>query len=344
MQTAGEHPSHPDAARPVQPDASPTPDATRPAQPVGRRRRPVSTRPGTSLARTRGRWFWVFVSPFLAGLVVFVYIPIAWSLYLSMFDARNTVTPTKFVGIDNYVYLMNDPLFRDSMGTFIVFALVIVPLTFACALGLALLLHRIPRFQAFFRSAFFLPTACSYVVASMVWRMSFFNGARFGLVNTVLRGAGLDPVNWLGGENGWYWLVLVTLRLWLQVGFYMVLFIAGLNAIDPQLHEAASLDGASGRRAFTQITFPLLRPTSVAVAMLLTINAFQAFDEFYNTLNTVRGYPPYARPPLVYVYLISFGEGSQDLGIGSAGTMILTAVILVFGLVQSRVLAIGADR
>ena len=312
---------------------------------VSGRLRRTPTRPGNALARSRNRWFWAFVTPFLAGLVVFVYIPIAWSLYLSFFDARNTVTPTKFVGLGNYAYLLSDQLFLNSMGTFIVFALVIVPLTFACSLGLALLLHKIPVMQAFFRSAFFLPTACSYVVASMVWRMSFFNGARFGMFNTGLRALGLDPVNWLeGGSNYWYWVVLVSLRLWLQVGFYMVLFIAGLNAIDPQVYEAAAIDGARGFNVFRYITLPLLRATSIAVAMLLLINAFQAFDEFYNTLNTVRGYPPYARPPLVYVYLISFGEGSQDLGIGSAGTMILTMVILVFSLVQSRILSIGADK
>ncbi len=311
---------------------------TAPVEVHARRRAPATN------AQSRRRWFWVFVTPFLAGLVVFVYVPIGWSAYLSLFNARNTVTPTDFVGLGNYAYLLSDRLFLDSMATFVVFALIIVPLTFACSLGLALLLRRIGVLQAFFRSAFFIPTACSYVIAALVWRMSFFNGARFGLANTMLRSVGLDPVNWLGGENHWYWFVLVTLRLWLQVGFYMILFIAGLNAIDPQVYEAASLDGATGFGVFRHITFPLLRPTSMAVATLLLINAFQAFDEFYNTLNTVRGYPPYARPPLVYLYLISFGDGSQDLGIGSAGTLILTVVILAFSLAQNRLLSIGADR
>ncbi len=302
------------------------------------------SRSGTTLARSNRRWFWAFVTPFLVGLVVFVYVPLLWSLSLSFFDARNTVTPTHFVGLGNYAYLLQDRLFVDSMVTFIAFAVFIVPLTFACSLGLALLLQRVTVLRAFFRSAFFLPTAVSYVIASMVWRMSFFHGARFGLANTLLTSVGLDPVNWLGGENSWYWLVLVSLRLWLQVGFYMILFIAGLNQIDPQLYEAAALDGATAWRRSRYITFPLLRPTSVAVSMLLLFNAFQAFDEFYNTLNTVGGYPPYARPPLVYLYLISFGGGAQDLGIGSAGTMILTLVILVFAFVQNRLLAIGADR
>ncbi|QIK72132.1 sugar ABC transporter permease [Propioniciclava coleopterorum] len=301
-------------------------------------------RAGTTLARSNRRWFWVFVAPFLVGLLVFVYVPLLWSLALSLFDARNTVTPTRFVGLDNYAYLLSDRLFLSSLGTFIVFALFIVPVTFACSLALALLLQRITVLRAFFRSVFFIPTAVSYVIAAMVWRMSFFNGARFGLVNTLLVAVGQQPVNWLGGENDWYWFVLVSLRLWLQVGFYMILFIAGLNQIDPQLYEAAALDGAGAWKRFWYVTFPLLRPTAVAVSMLLLFNAFQAFDEFYNTLNTAGGYPPYARPPLVYLYLITFGGGSQDLGVGSAGTMILTLVILVFSFLQNRLLAIGADK
>jgi len=294
-------------------------------------------------AQDRTRWFWGLVSPFLAGLLLFVYVPIGWSAWLSLFDARNTVTPTRFVGLDNYRYLLTDAQFLSSMGTFVVFAAVVVPLTFACSLGLALLLQRVTVLRAFFRSVFFLPTAVSYVVAAMVWRLSFFNGARFGLANTLLRSAGLDQVNWLGGENGWYWFVLVSLRLWLQVGFYMILFIAALNRIDPQLYEAAALDGAAGFGVFRYLTFPLLRGTSVAVAMLLLVNAFQAFDEFYAMLNTVGGYPTYARPPLVHLYLISLGGGSQDLGVGSAGTLILTGVILIIGLGQTALLSRGGE-
>jgi multiple sugar transport system permease protein len=302
----------------------------------------------TSLAaQLRGRqdrniWFWVFVGPFFVGLLIFVYIPIVWSVYLSFFDARNTVTPTKFVGLSNYIYLLRDPAFLTSMGTFTVFAAFIVPVTFAGSLGLALLVNRIKVAQAFFRSAFFLPTACSYVIAAMIWRLSFFNGARFGLMNTMLRSLGFENVNWLGGGNYFYWVVLVTLRLWLQVGFYMILFIAGLQRIPTDTYEAAAIDGAVGWKVFRYITFPQLRATSVAVMLLLLISAFQAFDEFYNTLISVGGYPPFARPPLVYLYLISLGGGTQDLGLGSAGTIILTLVIAVVGLAQLRISALGS--
>lgn len=293
----------------------------------------------------RNLWFAAFVSPFILGLALFVYIPILWSGYLSLFDARNTVTPTRFVGLANYSYLLSDPLFLSSLGTFIGFAAFIVPLTFVCSLGLALLLNNLRWGQAFFRSVFFIPTAVSYVVAAIVWRLAFFNGARFGLANSLIREAGGEPVNWLGGTNSWYWVVLVSLRLWLQVGFYMILFIAGLNRIPQDTYEAAALDGATGWRLLRYVTLPQLRATSVAVVMLLLISAFQAFDEFWNTLSSITGsYPPYARPPLVHLYLISIGGSQQDLGLGGAGTMILTALIVVFGLAQNWLVNLGQRK
>jgi len=308
----------------------------------------AAARPGSrpaSGARRRSDllWFWVFCGPFVAGLLVFVYVPVVWSVYLSFFDARNTVTPTDFVGLANYTYLLTNRAFLTSMGTFVVFAVFIVPTTFALSLGLALLVSRARYAQAFFRSAFFLPTACSYVVAALVWRLSIFNGARFGLINSALRALGLEPVAWLSGEHYLYWVVLVSLRLWLQAGFYMVLFLAGLQRIPTDTYEAAALDGATGWRTVRWITLPQLRATSVAVLLLLAIGAFQAFDEFYNTLVSVGSYPPYARPPLVYLYLVSLGQGAQDLGVGSAGTVILTVVVAALGIGQLRLLRGRAD-
>lgn len=315
-----------------------------PAAPVRALREGPRVRRARTLQQNRNRWFWVFVGPFLLGLLVFVYVPILWSVYLSFFDARNTVTPTRFVGLGNYVYLLRDPAFVSSMGTFLVFAAFIVPVTFACSLGLALLVNKARVAQAFFRSAFFLPTACSYVIAAMIWRLSFFNGARFGLANSVLRSLGFENVNWLSGGNYGYWVVLVSLRLWLQVGFYMILFLAGLQRIPADTYEAAAIDGAVGWKVFRWITLPQLRATSVAVVLLLLIAAFQAFDEFYNTLISVGGYPPFARPPLVYLYLISLGGGSQDLGLGSAGTIILTAVVVIIGVVQLKIFSVGGKE
>ncbi|MET9494109.1 sugar ABC transporter permease [Streptomyces sp. NPDC006552] len=298
--------------------------------------------PERRAARERARWFWVFVGPFVLGLGLFTYVPLGWSVWLSFFDAHNTVTPDRFVGLDNYTALLRDEAFRASLWTFCVFTLFIVPATYAASLALALMVNRLRRAQAFFRSVFFLPAACSYVVAALIWKMSLFNGVRFGLANTLLGYAGADPVAWLSTTDPpWYWLVIVTVRLWLQAGFYMILFLAGLQRISPLLYEAAAVDGARpGWQVFRHITFPQLRTTSVAVVLLLVINAFQAFDEFYNLLSDARGYPPYARPPLVYLYYTALGQG-QNLGLGSAGAVLLALIIAVVTVGQARWFGLG---
>jgi multiple sugar transport system permease protein len=281
--------------------------------------------------------FWLFMGPFLVGLVVFVYLPLAWSFVLSFNRAQNTVQPREFVGFQNYLDLLGPGPFLDSLWTFTVFAAIIVPLTFVLSLLLAVLLNQITVARAFFRSAFFLPTACSYVVASLVWKLSIFNGVRFGLANQVLSLFGVENIAWLSSVSPpWYWLVLATVRLWLQLGFYIILFLAELQRISPELYEAAYVDGAKpGWQTFRHITLPLLRNTSVAVLLLNLIAAYQAFDEFYNLL----GNSSLARPPLVYLYYTA--QGNQDYGHGSAGAMILAALIVLVTLAQSRIYGFG---
>ncbi|WP_028921961.1 carbohydrate ABC transporter permease [Pseudonocardia acaciae] len=291
------------------------------------------------MSRTRGATgaFWLFVGPFVVGLAVFVYLPIAWSFVLSFNRAQNTVQPREFVGLRNYLDLLRPGPFLDSLLTFTVFAVIIVPLTFVLSLLLAVLLNQVTVARAFFRSAFFLPTACSYVVASLVWKLSIFNGVRFGLANQVLSLVGVENIAWLSSANPpWYWLVLATVRLWLQLGFYIILFLAGLQRIPAELYEAALVDGAKqGWQTFRYITVPQLRTTSVAVLLLNLIAAYQAFDEFYNLL----GNSSLARPPLVYLYYTA--QGNQDYGHGSAGAMILAVLIVLVTLVQGRVYGFG---
>src|SRR5947209_4761016 len=130
--------------------------------------------------------FWTLVGPLVLGLLVFVYIPILWGLVLSVSQAQATIFPTAFVGLANYRAMLLDPEFQRSLVTFLIFALFIVPLTFVLALGLALLVNAARFLRGFFRLVFFLPTAVSYVAASIIWRLSLFNGLPFGLVNMVI--------------------------------------------------------------------------------------------------------------------------------------------------------------
>lgn len=299
-----------------------------------RARASVETQRRNQPTRIKGNGiaFWLFFTPFLVGLVVFTIVPLLWGGILSLFEAKGTVLPTEFVGLGNFGDFLTDLAFLKSLRTFTIFALFIVPVTMACSLFLAVLINGIPRFQAFYRSVFFLPTACSYVVAAVVWRLGLFNGLESGVVNSFLSIFGIDAIaDWLSASPYW-WIVLVSVRLWLQVGFYMLLFLAGLQAIPSQLYEAAAVDGLNpgGWSMFRRITLPQLRTTSTAVLLLLLIAAFQAFDEFYN----LTGNNPETRPPLVYLYNVALGP-NQNFGAGSAGALVLTAIMVIAGLLQT---------
>jgi multiple sugar transport system permease protein len=292
--------------------------------------------------------FWAFMSPMLIGLTIFTFVPIVWGFLISLSEARNTVSISEFVGLQNYEDILRDDQFRRSLRTIVIFTLFIVPTTFALSLALAMLVNGVGFGRSFFRTVFFIPTAISYVIASLVWRMSLFNGTFFGVVNLVLyEWFGYDKViSWISppaGDPPWYWLVLVTVRLWLQVGLYMIIFIAGLQEIPRDLYEAAYVDGArTGWRTFRDITFPMLRNASVAVLLLNIIAAFQAFDEFFNIFGSSgasAGNLSLARTPLVYLYEV--GIRNQNYGLASAGSFILLAIIMCVSLIQGRLFGFG---
>ncbi len=310
---------------------------------------PAMSKASKRRERQNALTFWLFVGPLMLGLALFVYIPVIWGFILSFFEARNTVTPTEFVGVTNYVELFNDPRFIDSLVMITKYSIFIVPVTFGLSLGLALMVNSVsPRFQGVFRTAFFIPVACSYVVASVVWKMSIFNGLPSGFANNILWVLfGADPVAWINTtQPPLYWIVLVTVRLWLQTGFYMIIFLAGLQEIPASLYEAASVDGAErGWKTFRHITLPMLRNTSISVLLLLFIEAFQAFDEFRNILggsggsSISGGTQILARPPLVYLYTVAFQD--QNYGRGAAGAFIVAALIVIITILQGRVLGFG---
>lgn len=283
--------------------------------------------------------FWSFVGPLIIGLLVFFFIPIIWSVILSFSNARSTLSPQGFAGFANYQAMLSDPAFRQSLLTFLIFTIFIVPLTFGCALGLALLVNSVKFAQGFFRLVFFLPTACSYVLASVIWKVSIFNGTFYGLANQVLAIFHIAPIQWVFTSNPpWYWLVLVSVRLWLQLGLYMIIFIAGLQEIPRELYEAAAVDGTKrGWQTFRYITFPRLRNASISILLLNIIAAFQAFDEFYNIMSN--GNSILARTPLVYIYQVALTD--SNFGYGSAGAIILTLIIVCFTLLQGRILGFG---
>jgi multiple sugar transport system permease protein len=289
--------------------------------------------------------FILFVAPMVIGLTIFTFIPIVWGALISFSEARNSISIGEWVGFDNYRSILSNREFLKSLRTIVVFAIFIVPLTFFFSLLLAMLVNSIGFGTPIFRTIFFIPTAISYVIASIVWKMGIFNGGPFGFANMVWYwlDENAPVVAWIGtADPPYYWVVLVSVRLWLQVGFYMILFIAALQEIDSTLYEAAKVDGAKlGWYTFWTITFPLLRNTSIAVLMLNFIAAFQAFDEFINILGGVGsvGNISLARPPLVYLYQVAIQQ--QDYGRGSAGAIIIALIIIVITLVQGRIFGFG---
>lgn len=313
--------------------------------------RPADTPRGPARARRRRAdlrsWgaFALLTAPMLIGLGVFKYIAIGWSFLLSLSEAQGTIALGDWVGLDNYRQLFGDAVFRNALSKIGLFTLFIVPITFAASLGLALLVHRIRRGRAVLRTAFLIPAAVSYVAASLLWKMSLFSGMPAGIANMIGGWFGMEAVPWLqGGDPPLYWIALVTVRLWLQVGFYMVLFLAGLQAIPKEIYEAAALDGATGLRLLRRITLPMLRNTSVAVLMLMFIAAFQAFDEFYNLFGggmSGSGTAPVKTP---MTYLHDTAMGAQNYGLGSAGSFVLTALIVGVTLVQGRITGFGKSE
>jgi multiple sugar transport system permease protein len=312
--------------------------------------RPADARQAAGKPARRGRRtdrraigaFVVLTAPMVLGLGLFKYVAVGWSFLISFNDARGTLSIGHWVGLDNYVFLLNDEAFRSSLWMIVLFTAFIVPVTFAASLALAVGVNSVRRGRAFFRTTFLLPAAVSYVAASLMWKMALFNGLPSGIANSLGGLFGMQPQAWLtGSAPPLYWIVIVTLRLWLQVGLYMILFLAGLQSIPVHLYEAAALDGAGRRRAFRHITLPMLRNTSVAVLLLILIAAFQAFDEFFNLFNTGQAGNASApvRPPLVYLYDSALGD--QNYGVGSAGAFILTLLIVAVTLLQGRVVGFG---
>lgn len=287
--------------------------------------------------------FIVLTAPTVLGLGLFKYVAIGWSFLISFNDARGTLSIGHWVGFDNYIFLLKDEAFRSSLWMIVLFTAFIVPVTFVASLALAVGVDSVRRGRAFFRTTFLLPAAVSYVAASLMWKMALFNGLPSGIANTIGGLFGMEPKAWLTDTvPPLYWIVIVTLRLWLQVGLYMILFLAGLQAIPAHLYEAAALDGAGRWRKFRHITLPMLRNTSVAILLLILIAAFQAFDEFFNLFSTgLSGGTASApvRPPLVYLYDSALGD--QNYGVGSAGAFILTLIIVTVTLLQGRLVGFG---
>jgi multiple sugar transport system permease protein len=268
---------------------------------------------------------WTLAAPALVVIAVFFALPVAIGLALSLTDfdlyALADLSTLRFVGLDNYLRLLQTPLFWQALGNTFYFVAVGVPLSIALSLGAALLLNaRVARWQAFFRTALFAPVVTTVVAVAVIWR--YLLHTRYGLVNQALAALGIDPIDWLGDPH-WSMPAIILFAAWKNFGYNMVILLAALQAVPRELYESARVDGAGALRPFTDVTFPMLTPTLVMVAIMTVAGYFQLFAEPYVM---TQGGPLRSTVSVLY-FMYEEGFRWWNLGFASAVAFVLFVVI-----------------
>ncbi|MER7789606.1 sugar ABC transporter permease [Streptomyces sp. NPDC097640] len=294
-----------------------------------------TTRPGPRKSKRRQvrerQWpAYVFLSPWMIGALVLTLVPMAVSLYLSFTD-YNLFDPPHWVGLRNYrEMLTEDPRYWRSVGTTMLYVVVAVPLKLGLALGVAMLLRNLSRGRGFYRSAFYAPSLLGASMSiALVWKALFNDG---GTVTDVLDSVGIHTGGWVGNPHLAVY-VIVLLTVW-QFGAPMVIFLAGLQQISPDLYEAAALDGAGRWRQFVSITVPMLSPVVFFNLVLEVINSFQVFTPAF-AISGGDGGP--ADSTMFYtLYLYERGFTASHMGYASAMAWLLLIAIGAITLILFR--------
>jgi multiple sugar transport system permease protein len=272
----------------------------------------------------------MFLLPAAGGIVLFSILPIIQAFRISFFDYSLLNPEQVFIGFSNYDRAWTDPVFRVALTNTLLYTVLLVTIQTAAALVLALLLKQQVRGLAFFRSSIFLPVITSLVVISTVWKLMFNSQ---GFINSFLQTVGLGAQPFLASP-GQALLSLVFMGVWKDVGFYMLIFLAGLQAIPMELYESAEIDGATKARRFVWITLPLLRRATVFVIVVGTIAAFKVFTPVY--LMTDGG--PADSTTVIVFYIFRSAFRYFQMGYASAMSFILLGIVLILTVVQFRLL------
>lgn len=289
---------------------------------------------------------YLFLLPDLVGLTVFWVLPLVFLLYLSLHE-WTTLSPRTYVGLRNFAELMNDSLWWKSVRVTLTYLALYLPTMVGLSLGLAVILNSQIRAKNWFRTGFLVPFAIPMVIAGVIW--AFMLNSSFGVVNYVLRQLLHLPVL---SQLGWelparMWLasttqalpVIIFVGIWKSVGFYMIIFLAGLQEIPSEYYEAAKIDGASSLRLFRDITVPLLKPVIMFVVLISAFRAFQVFDQVFVMTH---GGPYYATYTMM-LFIYEKGFRFFRFGYAAAASVMLFAMVLVFALAQFRYLRIDSD-
>lgn len=297
---------------------------------------------------------YLYILPALIIVVAFRLVPIVLSFIVSFFDwSVNGVGD--FIGFKNYVYLLKDPEFWQSLVNTFYLVIFIVPISVMLSLLFANLLKNIDKLKGFYRSLYFIPTVTSMVAISIVWKIIF--NQQTGLMNMFLGKLGMAPLGWLAESRGIFQLMfegigvnlpaalggpslalfsIIIMSIWKGLGYNTIIYLAGLQNIPAVYYEAADIDGASKVRQFFKLTLPLISPTTFYVIMMTTITTFQVFSQIYLMTGPPVGGPLGTTKVIVYyLYEKGFGE-SNDLSYASAIALVLFAIIFSLTMIQKR--------
>jgi multiple sugar transport system permease protein len=260
-------------------------------------------------------------------MITFLLIPIGLTFVLAFTNARLiSPEPAKFIGVGNFTRLFENATFWKSLGNTVLFAVVIVPIQSAVALGLAVLINTRMRGVNFFRTVYFLPVVTSMVVVSMLWLFMYQPN---GLINALLAKVGIQGPDWLGDPH-WALVALILMSIWQACGFHMVIWLSGLQTIPGELYEAASLDGASRWQQFAHVTWPGLRQTAIFILITITIAAFSLFTQ----VNIMTQGGPLDSTSTVVFMAVRTGFQQQQTGYASAISLVFFVIVLAVSLIQ----------
>ena len=296
---------------------------------------PSTTRPGrrSAASRKEARTAWLMSSPALLLLALFLGIPILLTFVLSFTNIRLvSPNPPRFVGLNNFVRAFaHDPTFVRSLTNTAFFALIVVPCQSALALALAILVNAKVKGVTAFRTMIFMPVVTSMVVVSILWSFFYEENGLFNSMLNTLTGGGWTAVAWLNNP-GTAMPAVIVLSIWQAVGLHMIIWLSGLQGIDPALYEAADLDGVNGWQRFRYVTWPGLHSTMVFILVTITIAALGLFVQV-DVMTS--GGPQDATSTLVY-HAVRKGYREQDMGYGSAISLIFFLAVLAISLIQRR--------
>lgn len=288
---------------------------------------PGPMRPLLGMRARRTLIGWTFLLPNFVGFAVLTMVPVVTLFYFA-FTEWNAFGSATFVGGENFARLMRDPSFWTALWNTIYYTVLHLPLTLAASLGLALLLNRKLRGVAFFRTAAFFPYITSIVAIAVVWNMLF--SPEYGPINQFLRLIGIQhPPGWTASAD-WSMPAVIIVGTWREMGYYMLLFLAGLQTIPRQLYEAARVDGTNAWQRFWNVTIPCLRPTTFFVTVMLTIGSFKVFD----LILVMTDGGPGQSTLVLSQFIFQKGFEENNYGYASAISIVLFALCILITIVQ----------